>query len=47
MTMVKNPLSLAIQDPLLDRYPTHVQYHPHCYDAIETLINDFDLVDIW
>ena len=37
----------TIQDPLIDRYPTHVQYHPHCYDAIETLKSDFDLVDIW
>ena len=37
----------TVQNPVLDRYPVHVRYHPRCYDALETLKDDFDLVDVW
>ena len=38
---------ITVKDPHVDRCPNNNQYHPNCFTRIETLKEDFDLVDIW
>ena len=37
----------TILNPKLDKFPKLIQNHLNCYNAIQNIISDFELVDVW